>query len=159
MKALTQKRLRFIEEYVADFNATQAAIRAGYSPKTAYQTGHELLQEAHIAAAIAEKRAELARKAEITAESIARELDEARELAMREKQTSAAVSASMGKAKLMGLIVERHKHSGVLGTVDLSGVSDAELDEMERLRTRIAAILGEAADAGADSSREAAPPG
>ena len=37
--ALTAKQKRFVEEYLIDLNATQAAIRAGYSPKTAEQIG------------------------------------------------------------------------------------------------------------------------
>jgi phage terminase small subunit len=40
--ALTAKRRRFAEEYLIDFNATQAAIRAGYSPRSAKVTGHNL---------------------------------------------------------------------------------------------------------------------
>jgi len=41
-KKLTPKQQRFIEEYLVDLNATQAAIRAGYSAKTAHVKGHEL---------------------------------------------------------------------------------------------------------------------
>ena len=40
--ALTDKQKRFCEEYLIDLNATQAAIRAGYSPKTAEQTASRL---------------------------------------------------------------------------------------------------------------------
>ena len=38
---MTKKQKRFIEEYLIDLNATQAAIRAGYSPDTAYSIGNE----------------------------------------------------------------------------------------------------------------------
>jgi phage terminase small subunit len=47
------KRQRFVAEYLIDLNATQAAIRAGYSRKTAGQKGFELLKKADIAAAVA----------------------------------------------------------------------------------------------------------
>ena len=40
--ALTRKQQRFVEEYGLDLNATQAAIRAGYSPSTAYSIGSEM---------------------------------------------------------------------------------------------------------------------
>ena len=43
MAIMTERRKRFIVEYLVDLNATQAAIRAGYSPKTARSTGYELL--------------------------------------------------------------------------------------------------------------------
>lgn len=45
---MTDKQLRFINEYSRDCNATQAAIRAGYSPKTAYSIGQELLKKPEI---------------------------------------------------------------------------------------------------------------
>jgi phage terminase small subunit len=46
---LTNKRKAFVQEYPKDFNATQAAIRAGYSEKTAYSIGQELLKIPEIA--------------------------------------------------------------------------------------------------------------
>ncbi|MEQ2049450.1 terminase small subunit [Burkholderia multivorans] len=54
MRKLTPKQQRFVDEYLVDLNATQAAIRAGYSPKTAYRIGAELLQKTSVAAALAE---------------------------------------------------------------------------------------------------------
>lgn len=50
--SLTDKRLRFVEEYLLDLNGTQAALRAGYSPKTAYSIANELLGDEDVAAAI-----------------------------------------------------------------------------------------------------------
>lgn len=55
--ALTPKQQRFVDEYLVDLNATQAAIRAGYSAKTAYSIGSENLTKPEIAAAIAQKQA------------------------------------------------------------------------------------------------------
>lgn len=55
MTKLTTKQQRFIEEYTVDWNATQAAIRAGYSKKTASETGYENLRKPQIAEAIAER--------------------------------------------------------------------------------------------------------
>jgi phage terminase small subunit len=46
--ALTPKQERFITEYMIDLNATQAAIRAGYSPKTAMEQGYQLLQKTSV---------------------------------------------------------------------------------------------------------------
>lgn len=49
---MTTKRKLFVREYLKDFNATQAAIRAGYSPHTADRNGHRLLSFAEINQAI-----------------------------------------------------------------------------------------------------------
>ncbi len=52
LKPLTPKQARFIEEYLVDLNATQAATRAGYSKRSAAETGWENLRKPHIAAAL-----------------------------------------------------------------------------------------------------------
>ena len=46
--SLTAKQKRFCDEYLIDLNATQAAIRAGYSEKTAYRTGADNLRKPQI---------------------------------------------------------------------------------------------------------------
>jgi phage terminase small subunit len=66
--ALNPRRLRFIAEYLVDLNATQAAIRAGYSPKTARNQASELLAKPDIAAAVAEGRQKQIAKAEMDAD-------------------------------------------------------------------------------------------
>ena len=53
---ITGKQAKFISEYTKDFNATQAAIRAGYSPKTAYSIGQRLLKNVEVQAAMKEHR-------------------------------------------------------------------------------------------------------
>lgn len=56
MKKLTPKQERFVEEYLVDLNITQAAIRAGYSNKTAHQAGYENMKKPEIALAISEAK-------------------------------------------------------------------------------------------------------
>ena len=65
MKQLNAKQRRFVEEYLVDLNATQAAIRAGYSEKTAYSVGPENLNKPGIAAAIAEAQDKRTERTEI----------------------------------------------------------------------------------------------
>lgn len=60
---LTPKQRRFTEEYCVDFNATQAAIRAGYSKRTAYSQGQRLLKHVEIKEAIDKRMDELAMSA------------------------------------------------------------------------------------------------
>lgn len=67
MAKLTAKQARFVDEYCIDCNATQAAIRAGYSKKTAEKIGWQLLQKPAVAAAIAARRAKVSDKAEVDA--------------------------------------------------------------------------------------------
>lgn len=57
-KGLTDKQKRFCDEYLIDCNATQAAIRAGYSRRTAYRTGCDLLKKHHVRAYIDKRMAE-----------------------------------------------------------------------------------------------------
>lgn len=67
---MTPKQARFIEEYLIDLNATQAAIRAGYSEKTAQEIGAENLSKPIIAAAIQKALEERSRRTEITADKV-----------------------------------------------------------------------------------------
>lgn len=72
--ALTDKQRRFVDEYLVDLNATQAAIRAGYSQKTAGQTGNEYLRKPEIAKAIRAAQERRAKRTEITQDMVLREL-------------------------------------------------------------------------------------
>lgn len=65
---LTDKQARFVDEYLVDLNATQAAIRAGYSAKTAGQIGEQNLKKLEIQKAIRERQEVLKMKTEVTQE-------------------------------------------------------------------------------------------
>ncbi len=71
-KKLTPKQERFCREYMIDLNATQAAIRAGYSEKTASEQGYENLRKPQIANKIAELQEEKAEKLNISFEDCLR---------------------------------------------------------------------------------------
>jgi phage terminase small subunit len=71
---LTAKQQQFVREYLIDFNATQAAIRAGYSEKTAAQTAARFLRNVKVLAEIQRLGQKSAQKLEITRESIMQEL-------------------------------------------------------------------------------------
>lgn len=70
MSKLTDKQKRFCEEYMIDMNATQAAIRAGYSKKTAKDIGCENLAKPNISQYIQELQGKLSDKLEITREHV-----------------------------------------------------------------------------------------
>lgn len=67
---LRGKQQRFVDEYLIDRNATQAAIRAGYSARTAEQMGYQLLQKTSVKEAIAKGEAELAERNKITQDKV-----------------------------------------------------------------------------------------
>ena len=71
---MTKKQKRFIEEYLIDLNATQAAIRAGYSPDTAKSIGSENLTKPDIQARIAKTMAERSRRTGVNADRVVMEL-------------------------------------------------------------------------------------
>lgn len=68
--SLNDQQQRFVEEYVKDLNATQAAIRAGYAEKTAHSQGSRLLKNVKVIEAIAKKQKKVAERAELDAAAI-----------------------------------------------------------------------------------------
>lgn len=78
---LLPKQAAFVAEFLIDGNATQAAIRAGYSPKSAHVVCHEILKNPRVAAVLATKQAEIDARMkvrldamELTEERVAREI-------------------------------------------------------------------------------------
>ena len=69
---MTEKQKRFCEEYIKDLNAKQAAIRAGYSEKTAYSIGSENLNKPELKMYIDEMLSELQSESIATAEEVLR---------------------------------------------------------------------------------------
>ncbi len=133
---MSPKQKRFAEEYVVDHNATQAAIRAGYSERTAKQQGSRLLTKVDVIEAVRAKEARLRRKTEVSISSQTEDMRENRDLALENKQAAAAQQCSMGIAKLHGLLVDRS---------EVKTTSDMTLAEV---RARIKEIEAELAEAG-----------
>lgn len=71
---LNEKQKRFGDEYLIDLNATQAAVRAGYSEKTAYSAGQRLLKHVEVQEYIARRMSERAGRTEITQDMVLQEL-------------------------------------------------------------------------------------
>lgn len=74
MSLMTKKQKQFIEEYLIDLNATQAAIRAGYSPDTAKAIGSENLTKPDIRACIDRAMAERSKRTGVNADRVVMEL-------------------------------------------------------------------------------------
>lgn len=75
-RPLPPKQARFAEEYLIDLNATQAAIRAGYSEKTAYRTGADLLKKPQIQELVTQHREERSRRVQMDADRVLQRLVE-----------------------------------------------------------------------------------
>lgn len=115
MANLTPKQQRFVEEYLIDLNATQAAIRAGYSEKTAYSVGHENLKKPEIQKAIQEAQEILSNKTQLTVDMVVQGLlKEAQDYAEGSTQ-SARVSAWAHLGKHLGMFKDKIEHTGPNG--------------------------------------------
>ena len=112
MERLTLKQSAFVREYLIDRNGTQAATRAGYSEKTANEQASRLLANVNIQAALAEGEKAHAKRCNISVDSLTKELESDRELARNIEQPSPAITATMGIAKLHGLVEEKHRVTG-----------------------------------------------
>ena len=82
---LTPRQRRFVDEYLIDLNGTQAAIRAGYSAKTARQIGQKLLTKVDIQQAISAAQAARQERTELTADEVIRDLREVRDVCLGRK--------------------------------------------------------------------------
>lgn len=139
--ALTSKQEAFTRYFVETGNASEAyrrayQVSADTKPETIHKRASELLANGEVTGRVAMLQGKAAKKAEITVDSLAQELEEARAIALSEKQSSAAVSATMGKAKLFGLGVEKRHLSGTLQVINitakqLEALNDDELAALE----------------------------
>lgn len=81
---MTPKQAAFVDEYLIDLNATQAAIRAGYSAKTAGSYGHENLRKPEVQSAIADRSRARSERTEITQDLVLTDIELIKRDAMRE---------------------------------------------------------------------------
>lgn len=104
---LTAKQEQFCQEYLKNKCNASEAYRQSYnceksSDQVIWNEACVLMHNHDVAIRIQNLQAEAAKRNEVTLDSLTEELNEAKEFAYQEKQTSAAVSAIMGKAKIHG---------------------------------------------------------
>lgn len=107
MAKLTPKQQRFVDEYLIDLNATQAAIRAGYSPKTAYSIGDENLKKPEIKKAIEQAQKERSERTLVTQDDVIRGLLTEAEWQGEGSSHSARVSAWTQLGKHLNMFNEK----------------------------------------------------
>lgn len=106
---LTDRQARFCEEYLIDLNATQAAIRAGYSEKTANEQGARLLANVSVQEKIAELKAERAKRTEMTQDSFIQELAAVARAEIKGVRAVDKLKALELLGKHLGMFVERYE--------------------------------------------------
>ncbi len=105
-RKLTTKEAIFVYLIVAgesDYNAYMASYKSKGSERTARKEAQKVKQRPIVEAAIEKARAEVTEAAQITAQDLIAELEEAREMAKKDREPSAMVRATMGKARITGL--------------------------------------------------------
>lgn len=122
MKLLSPRERRFASEYVVDLHGTEAAIRAGYAKKSARNTSQALLRRPHVIEAIEQAQAEIAVRNEITVDDYLRELARLRELAARNKQLAAAVSAQELRGRVLGFFKAEGGAPAAAFVLNISGI-------------------------------------
>ena len=153
--ALTPKQQRFVDEYLIDLNATQAAIRAGYSERTAGQQGDRLLKNVQVASAVQSSMDARSAKTEITAEYVLEGIKEIAERCLQrvpvmvgrgeDRQqlideegrhvwtfdASGANKAFENLGKHLKLFTEKHEHSGPDGgPIEIREAARAEIADL-----------------------------
>ena len=111
--ALTKKQKLFVEEYLIDLNATQAAIRAGYSTNTAYSIGDENLKKPEIKGAIDKALAERSKRTGINQDRVILEL------------------AKIALVKITDIVDDRGKIKASASDADLACVESVKYKESE----------------------------
>lgn len=107
---MTPKRQRFVQEYLKDLNATQAAIRAGYSARTAKQQGARLLTNADVMAAAEAAKQRVADRIDVTVEEIVTGLYTEATRTGQGSQHSARVAAWAHLGKYRGMFIDKLEH-------------------------------------------------
>lgn len=112
MIKLTVKRERFAHLYVQKGSATDAYslafdVRPGTKRASIRVDANNLLKDPKVKARVEELRERLRKRNDLKLDDLMAELDENRDLALSERQSSAATQATMGKAKLAGFLIDK----------------------------------------------------
>ena len=152
---MTPKQERFVAEYLVDLNATQAALRAGYSPRTAPQQGSRLLKNVDVQAAIATQQSQKLQAVEVRIEDVLRDLKAIALTDLRALSQQSGVPArwadKLKALELLELLMKhlglaapeqhQHVHQHVHFTAEqLSRMTDERLDRAEAAYTEIVAL-------------------
>jgi len=151
MSDLSPRQQRFVQEFIVDLNATQAALRAGYSEESARQIGSQNLSKPYIQDAISKAMAERSSRTKINADWVLKRLVRN----VKRASTSVPVTDREGNptgeyvyegnvvnraleliGKHVGMFTDKLKLSGSVGGWDLSKLTDDEISVLARIAAR-----------------------
>jgi len=127
---LTEKQLRWVDEYLLDSNAAAAARRCGYSAKCARSIGHENLTKPDVLTLLAQKRATLANDLQITRQGVINGILEGIQIARDDRLPAVMIRGYSELARMLGYFepeVRRVEVSAGDGLTHLERLSDSEL--------------------------------
>ena len=125
---MTKKQKLFVEEYLIDLNATQAAIRAGYSPETAGSIGNENLKKPEIRARIDKAMANRSKRTGVNADRVVQELVKIKTFGEDGLEREIKMADKIKALELLG------KHMGMFkDKVELSGSLETEKTKLDDL--------------------------
>lgn len=111
----TSKELAFCDEYLIDMNATQAAIRAGYSEASARSIGSEIMQKPHIKVLIHKRMRERSERVKRTGDDVINDIYTLGKKAEEKGELPTALNALVWEGKAHGSFTEKVEHSGAIG--------------------------------------------
>lgn len=141
------KRERFCREYVIDGNGAQAAIRAGYSAKTAVVQASQLLRLLNVQRRVEELRQKVSDKLELTEEKILRDIEDIAEEARSDGQFSAALKGKELLGRHRGMWPQKSE----VTVRRIGDLNDDQLDKLDRLLEVVAG--GDSGDPSRDKPR------
>ena len=121
---LTPKQECFCQEYIIDLNGAAAAVRAGYSENTARSIASENLTKPNVRRRVVELKAELAKRLEITAESVIVDLDILCMNAVEAGQFGPAIRAKELQGKHLGLFIDKSGEAKPAPETDWNAIAD-----------------------------------
>lgn len=129
--ALNARQQRFVEEYLIDLNATQAAISAGYKQKWAGVNADKLLKNTNIKDALIEAQTERSKRTQITVDKVLTDIELIKQDAMRfdgEKMINhaAALKACELQGKNLKMFIDKVEHSGGQTLQVITGVDASD---------------------------------
>ena len=138
---LTHKQALFVDEYLVDLNATQAALRAGYSARSANTNAYRILQKPDVTEAIRRAVEARAERLQLSSEDVLRSIVDIRGKAVIGGKFTQALRANELLGRHLKLFTDRVEHAGPDG----GAIEFSDIELSNRLLTLIA-ILEERAN-------------
>lgn len=133
-KKLTPRRQRFVDEYLKDLNAKQAAIRAGYTKNRAEQAGYELLTFPDVQEAVQKAKAERAERMKIDQDYVLELIQEAIKASRAAEDRASFLKAADMLGRHVGLYAKDNKQC--------SPLANLPRDVLKQIEAKLSGLVG-----------------